>query len=208
LELFKIGGVMLVSYLIGSILTGDIVSALKRVDIRAQGSGNVGATNVFRSMGAFYGALVLICDVLKGVLAVVCANLAGKINGFDPAVLAGVCAIAGHNWSIFAKFKGGKGIATSLGVVTALTPMSLFVLLPLWLGLFLITRYVSLASILAAIAYPILACFFYPDDLFKLLFAAIIGILAVYRHKANIVRLVKGEEHKIIFSKRKDAAKK
>jgi glycerol-3-phosphate acyltransferase PlsY len=208
LELFKIGGVMLVSYLIGSILTGDIVSGLKRVDIRAQGSGNVGATNVFRSMGAFYGVLVLIGDVLKGVLAVVCANLAGKVNGFDMAVLAGVCAIAGHNWSIFAKFKGGKGIATSLGVVIALTPISLIVLLPLWLVLFLITRYVSLASILAAIAYPVSAYFFYPADPFKLIFAAIIGILAVYRHKPNIVRLLKGEEHKIIFSKRKDAAKK
>jgi glycerol-3-phosphate acyltransferase PlsY len=199
---------MLVSYLIGSILTGDIVSGLKRIDIRAQGSGNVGATNVFRSMGAFYGSLVLIGDVLKGILAVVCANLAGKVNGFDLAVLAGVCAIAGHNWSVFANFKGGKGIATSLGVVIALTPMSLLVILPLWLGLFLITRYVSLASILAAIAYPVSANFFYPDDPFKLFFAVIIGVLAVYRHKPNIVRLVKGEEHKISFSKRKDAAEK
>jgi glycerol-3-phosphate acyltransferase PlsY len=199
---------MLVSYLIGSILTGDIVSGLKRIDIRAQGSGNVGATNVFRSMGAFYGSLVLIGDVLKGILAVVCANLAGKVNGFDLAVLAGVCAIAGHNWSVFANFKGGKGIATSLGVVIALTPMSLLVILPLWLCLFLITRYVSLASILAAIAYPVSANFFYPDDPFKLFFAVIIGVLAVYRHKPNIVRLVKGEEHKISFSKRKDAAEK
>jgi glycerol-3-phosphate acyltransferase PlsY len=199
---------MLVSYLIGSILTGDIVSGLKRIDIRAQGSGNVGATNVFRSMGAFYGSLVLIGDVLKGILAVVCANLAGKVNGFDLAVLAGVCAIAGHNWSVFANFKGGKGIATSLGVVIALTPMSLLVILPLWLCLFLITRYVSLASILAAIAYPVSAYFFYPDDPFKLFFAVIIGVLAVYRHKPNIVRLVKGEEHKISFSKRKDAAEK
>jgi glycerol-3-phosphate acyltransferase PlsY len=205
LELLKIGSVMLVSYLIGSILTGDIVSGLKRINIRAQGSGNVGATNVFRSMGAFYGALVLIGDALKGILAVVLANLAGKVNGFDLAVLAGVCAIAGHNWSVFAKFKGGKGIATSLGVVIALTPMSLLVILPLWICLFLITRYVSLASILAAIAYPVSALFFYPDDPYKQIFAAIIGILAVYRHKPNIVRLVKGEEHKISFSKRKDA---
>jgi glycerol-3-phosphate acyltransferase PlsY len=208
LELLKIGSVMLFSYLIGSILTGDIVSGLKRINIRAQGSGNVGATNVFRSMGAFYGGLVLIGDALKGILAVLLANLAGKINGFDLAVLAGVCAITGHNWSVFAKFKGGKGIATSLGVVIALTPMSLLVILPLWLCLFIISRYVSLASILAAIAYPISAYFFYPADPYKLLFAVIIGILAVYRHKSNIVRLVKGEEHKILFSKRKDATKK
>jgi glycerol-3-phosphate acyltransferase PlsY len=208
LELLKIAGVIVISYLIGSILTGDIVASLKRVNIRAQGSGNVGATNVFRNMGAFYGALVLVGDALKGILAVLIANWVGKVNGFDPAVLAGICAIAGHNWSLFAKFKGGKGIATSLGVVIALTPMALVVLLPIWLGLFLITRYVSLASILAALVYPVSTYFFYPDDLFKLLFSSIIGVLAVYRHKSNIVRLIKGEEHKITFSKRKDATKK
>jgi glycerol-3-phosphate acyltransferase PlsY len=114
--MLKVFIVLLFSYLIGSLLLGDLISRLKKIDLRHSGSGNVGATNVFRSMGAFYGTIVLAGDTLKGVAAVLLGNLLGKYHGFDLAILTGLLAIVGHNWSIFARFRGGKGIATSLGV--------------------------------------------------------------------------------------------
>lgn len=194
--------VIVSSYLIGSITTGVIVAHFKKVDLRSQGSGNVGATNTFRVMGSFYAAVVLIGDILKGVVAVLLGKLVGITYGFDFAVLTGILAIVGHNWPIFSGFKGGKGIATSLGVLIALTPYSLLVVIPLWLLFFVLFGYVSLASIIAALSYPISVFFFYQNDLFKIVFATAICIMAVYRHKANIIRLFKGEEHRILYQKK------
>lgn len=207
MEVLRLVAVIIISYFIGSILTGDIVAGLKKVNVRAHGSGNVGATNVFRSMGALYGALVLVGDAAKGIIAVLIGGMFGKAYGMELAILAGIIAIVGHNWSIFARFKGGKGIATSLGVAIGLTPLTLIILFPVWLGFFLFTRYVSLASIIAVTIYPVGVFFFYPGELQKLVFAVVLAILGIYRHQANIGRLWRGEENKISFKKRKDADK-
>jgi glycerol-3-phosphate acyltransferase PlsY len=201
LEVLKIAGVIICSYLIGSVLSGDIVAWFKKVNVRAQGSGNIGATNVCRSLGAFYGSLVLVGDALKGIIAVIFGNLLGEAYGVDLGVLAGIMVITGHNWSFWAKFKGGKGISTSLGVAIALTPWTLIILLPVWLGLFLLSGFVSLASIVAVAVYPVGVFFLYHGALQKLLFAMILAILAIYRHKANIYRLIRGEENRFTLKK-------
>jgi glycerol-3-phosphate acyltransferase PlsY len=203
--IFKTILILLGSYLIGSIVTSDIVTWFKKEDLRSQGSGNVGATNAFRVMGSFYGIVVLLGDILKGVVVVLLGRLFNPFPNFDLAIIAGILAIAGHNWPIYSGFKGGKGIATSLGVVIALTPLSLLVIIPIWLIIFIIFGYVSLASVLTAIAYPIAVYLYYPHDIYKLLFALIIAILATYRHKSNLVRLLHGEEHRILYQKRKGA---
>jgi glycerol-3-phosphate acyltransferase PlsY len=202
MDWLKIALILLVSYFLGTLTSGDIVAKFKKVDLRSQGSGNIGATNVFRVMGSFYGALVLISDCLKGVIAVLLGNLLGNWHGFDPSILTGTLAIIGHNWPIHARFKGGKGIATSLGVMIALTPYSLLVALPVWIAFFVISGYVSLASVMAALSYPISVFFLYTNDPYKLAFATIIGVLAIYRHHGNIGRLFRGEENRILYKKR------
>lgn len=208
MNFLKVFFAIIISYFIGSILTGDIVAYLKKVNVRAHGSGNIGATNVYRSMGAFYGGLVLAGDTIKGIIAVLFGNMLGEAFGLDLAVLAGMFVIAGHNWSAYARFKGGKGIATSLGVVIGLTPLTVLLLVPVWFGIFIFTRYVSLASISAVITYPVWVFLFYPGDNSKLVFAVLLAIIAIYRHKDNIARLCRGEEIRISFQKRKDADEK
>ncbi len=201
--------VLLLSYLIGSITTGDIVAHFKKVDLRGQGSGSIGATNVFRAMGWFYAAIVLVGDALKGIIAVILGGkLIGIIGGFDFAILTGIAAIIGHNWPIYTGFRGGKGIATSFGVIIGLTSKSLLIVLPTWIIFFGATGFVSLASILAAISYPISVYFSYNGDYYKLGFSVVIAVLAIYRHKSNLQRLLHGKEHRILYNKRKEADKR
>src|SRR3989442_325060 len=155
-----------VAYLLGSIPTGYLVAQARGIDIRTVGSGNIGATNVFRSLGTPAGVVVLLADALKGWLAVVVvARLVYSAFGwaFDPqgqewlAICAGLAAILGHNYTCWLHFKGGKGIATTAGVVLALVPWGLLIILGIWIGAFAVTRYVSLASICAALALPFAA---------------------------------------------------
>lgn len=205
MEVLKIISAIIIPYLIGSILTGDIVANFKKVDVRASGSGSIGATNVFRSMGAFYAALVLLGDALKGSLMVILGNLLGRTAGLDLAVVAGIMAIVGHNWSVFARFKGGKGVATSLGVAIALTPSLMLLIFPLWLGIFLLSRYVSLASMIAMAAYPVTVFWIFPGETQRIVFALVLAGMGIFRHQANIRRLLRGEENRFSFKKRKDA---
>lgn len=206
--LFKVILVLLLSYLIGSITTGDIVAYFKKIDLRGQGSGSIGATNVFRAMGWFYAAVVLAGDTLKGIIAVYLGSkLIGVVGGFDFAILSGIAAIVGHNWPIYTRFRGGKGIATSLGVIIGLTAKSLMMVLIVWIITFIASGFVSLASVLAAIAYPIAVYFIYSGDFYKLAFAISIAILAIYRHKSNLQRLIKGKENRILYNKKKGAEK-
>jgi acyl phosphate:glycerol-3-phosphate acyltransferase len=198
--------VFVLAYLVGSVTMGDIVARFKKVDLRGKGSGNIGATNVFRVLGPVCGAIVLLGDTLKGVVAVLLANWLLPENQ-DLSILAGVMAIVGHNWPLHAGFKGGKGIATSLGVIIALTPYSLLVAIPVWGLIFVAFGFVSLASILAAISYPISVFFFYHNDSFKIIFALIVAILAIYRHHVNIHRLIRGEEHRILYKNREGVKK-
>ena len=152
------------AYLLGSIPTGYLVARARGIDIRSVGSGNIGATNVFRILGKSAGIFVLLVDFLKGFLACwMVARIAGQFFESTPsqkdylALTSGLAAILGHNYTCWLKFKGGKGIATSAGVLAALFPKVFLIGLALWLLVFLVSRYVSLASIVAAASLPVSA---------------------------------------------------
>lgn len=196
------------AYLIGSIPTAYIFGRLlKGVDIRQFGSGNVGATNTFRVIGKIPGLIVLIIDILKGFICV--GYIANLFLYVSPAarpelymVFVGLAAIAGHNWTIFLKFKGGKGVATSAGVVIGLIPNIFWLSFSVWLIIFMLTGYVSLASIIASISVPIFTLVFgEPTEV--IIFMSILCLIIVYKHRPNIKRLKNKEEKRIpLFKKR------
>jgi glycerol-3-phosphate acyltransferase PlsY len=197
--------VVLIAYLLGSIPTGFLVAKARGVDIRTVGSGNIGATNVFRILGKTAGVFVLLADAAKGWLAVfVMAKLiggwlypaAGPLTRDWFAICAGVAAILGHNYTCWLYFKGGKGIATSAGVLVALVPWPLVIILSIWIVVFALSRYVSLASISASFALPFAAWVVGESTAITLVTAAL-AVLAIYKHKANIQRLIKGTESRI-----------
>ncbi len=226
----------IIAFLLGSIPFGLIIAKLKGIDIRAHGSGNIGATNVLRIVGKKYGITCLILDALKGYLPVLLAiNLiqiegrmitphlefldgvalrlpaAEQFKGQLVHVLTALLAILGHNYSPWVGFKGGKGIATSAGVLLGLMPFAVVLLIAVWLLFFLTTRYVSLASIGAAAALPVLthigARFHKNAEGISLwqagtwnkplfFFTVIIATLAIWKHRTNIRRLIDGTEHR------------
>ena len=196
------------AYLIGSIPTAYIFGkVLKGIDIREYGSGNIGATNVFRVIGKMPGVIVLAIDIIKGF---VCATyLASVFLYLAPVtrpelyrILVGLFAIAGHNWTIFLKFKGGKGVATSAGVVIGLIPKIFWLGFLVWLIIFFITGLVSLSSIIAIITIPIFTLAFgEPAEI--IIFMCLLCLIIVYKHKPNIRRLARGEEKRIAFFKKK-----
>lgn len=179
----------------GSIPSGLwIVKSLHGIDIRNYGSKNIGATNVFRTVGIRTAIFVLIADALKGIIAVAITNYFFQNAVFD--VLTALGALLGHNYSIFLKFKGGKGVATGLGLLIFLMPMVGLFDFIVWLILVLLTRYVSLGSVIAALCTPIFAYYFaYPVP--YIVFGAIAGFFVIVRHKENIKRLLNGTESKI-----------
>lgn len=201
-------------YFLGSIPTAFIAGKLiKGVDIREFGSGNVGATNVYRVVGKVPGILVLLIDITKGLLAVtLLANFfyakifsASQSIPLIPAIsltpdlfkiILGMVTIAGHNWTIFLKFRGGKGVATSGGVLLGLAPKVVGICLLIWIVMVLLFRYVSLASITVSIALPILIIVF-GGSKELILFSVILCIISTYKHRSNIKRLLKGQEKKI-----------
>ena len=196
---------LLCSYFLGSIPTAYIFGkTLKGIDIRQHGSGNVGATNAFRILGKTAGTLVLVLDILKGALAIV---VVGNLFGFDKVflrVLLGVMVVVGHNWTVFLQFKGGKGIATSLGVLIGLAiqfeslRIVLAVTLLAWLIPFLISGYVSLSSMIAAVVLPIVMLMTKQSwELLGLGFVFCVFILL--RHIPNIKRLLAGQERQVNF---------
>lgn len=202
------------SYLIGSIPVGYILSkCLRGIDIRCQGSGNVGATNVFRVIGPIPGIIVLVLDMLKGLIPVtILADFVLHYTAnLDPVLvrlMMAVAAVCGHNWTVFLQFKGGKGVATIAGALVGLSlkipPLGLIAGLSLvvWLVTLLITRYVSLASMVAVCLLPLLTAIF-NQPLKLVIFAAALAMFTLFRHKSNIRRLMRGEERKI-FSPKKD----
>lgn len=201
---------VLLSYLLGSIPTGFLVAKAKGVDIRSVGSGNIGATNVFRILGKGPGIFVLTADAVKGAVAVLVAARVFRACCIPPGdeakpivtlleltpMLAGICAILGHNYTCWLKFKGGKGIATSAGVFAALAPAAFGIALAAWLVVFAVSRYVSLASIVAAVALP-LAVWLTGNGALLIGVSVALGALAIYKHKANIERLLAGTENRI-----------
>lgn len=215
------------AFLLGSIPFGLFIAKAKGIDIRQHGSGNIGATNVLRVVGKKYGISCLLLDALKGFIPVVVAisviqydgmknpmsvsALAGYSDDFSIStaqifqVLTGLCAVLGHNYSPWVGFKGGKGIATSAGVFIALMPAAILILIVIWLLTFLISRYVSLASIVAAAALPLVTLWgswfhgkiqdgTWNKPLF--VFTVILAVLAIWKHRSNIARLRDGTENR------------
>ncbi|MSU85858.1 MAG: glycerol-3-phosphate 1-O-acyltransferase [Pedosphaera sp.] len=195
------------AYLAGSLPTGFLVARAMRVDITQVGSGNIGATNVFRVLGKGPGALVLIVDLLKGALAVLVAPmLAAAMTPTDSLALpalAALGAVLGHNYTCWLGFKGGKGVATSAGAMAALIPPAFGVTVITWLLVFFLSRYVSMASIAAALILPVATIFTVsgPTRWPLVAFTSALAALAVWRHRANIERLKAGTEHRINKSK-------
>jgi len=202
---------IILSYLLGSIPVGYILTrALKGIDIRRYGSGNFGATNVFRVVGPVAGVVVLVLDILKGVIPVTLFGdfLLRSHPDIDQVIVRlvlGLVSVCGHNWTIFLKFKGGKGVATTAGALLGLSfkipSLGLIagLCLGIWVLVVLVTGYVSLGSIIASISLPVFMVVF--NQPFKLLiFAVALCLFVVYRHKSNIGRLLRGEEGKIFRS--------
>nr|WP_072935144.1 glycerol-3-phosphate 1-O-acyltransferase PlsY [Schwartzia succinivorans] len=185
----------LLSYLIGSIPTGLILGKLLwGVDLREHGSHNIGATNAWRTLGKGPGIIIFLLDFLKGVIGVAL----GMYFAGTPLmmVLGGIMAIVGHSWSILLKFKGGKGVATGLGVIVMLMPSTALMVFLIWFVIVLITKYVSLGSIVAAACVPLFAWLFNQPCEY-IVFSVLAAVFVIYRHKTNIGRLLNGTESKI-----------
>ena len=188
-----------ISYILGSIPNGLILGkAIWGVDLRQYGSKNIGATNAWRTIGKAGGISIFALDFLKGAIS---AYLGLHLGGSELAgVLCGILAIAGHSWSVFLAFKGGKGVATGLGVIAALMPEVTLIVFAVWFAIVYFTGYVSLGSIVGAALVPILTLFFGLHTEFLIL-GLIAAVFIIYRHKSNIERLLKGTESKIKAAK-------
>lgn len=201
-----VAAIVLVAYLLGSIPFGLIVSKSQGIDIREHGSKNIGATNVWRVMGKKWGLLTFACDVGKGL----CAVLIGKwlavrwgsgVLGMDYAgIAAAMGCILGHNFPVWLGFKGGKGVATSLGVIFGMMPLAAVIVFAIWGVVFKLSRYVSLASLVAAVALPVVvvALLFtgWLHGWGNFYFSVAAALLVIRRHRANIARLVAGTENR------------
>lgn len=205
--------VAVIAYLLGSISFSIIYTKkMAGFDVRERGSKNAGSTNVLRTAGKKAAALTLICDILKGVVAVLIAYFAGRIIGFNDSVvsigiqMAGIFAVIGHMFPIFFQFKGGKGVATTLGILLILNWQLGLICLAFALIIMATTKMVSLGSILAAVLFPILTIFMNTGYLVPnasyLIGSIVIAVLVVYSHRSNIKRIVKGEENKLSFKKK------
>ncbi|MBU6410263.1 MAG: glycerol-3-phosphate 1-O-acyltransferase PlsY [Verrucomicrobia bacterium] len=192
----------LAAYLLGSIPTGYLAGKAKRLDIRASGSGNIGATNALRVLGKPAGICVLLADCAKGFAAVKLAPLYLKIAGAPSldehiiAVVAGIFAVLGHNYTCWLRFKGGKGIATTAGVYLALAPAALGAALAVFFAVVALTRYVSLGSMAGAVALPVAVWFTQSSPLLRYVTIAL-AIMALYKHRGNLRRLLNGTESRV-----------
>jgi glycerol-3-phosphate acyltransferase PlsY len=220
--MFLLATIIILSYLVGSIPTSIIVSKLSHgIDIREHGSGNAGGTNVMRVLGWKKGLLVIILDALKGAVAVVFVarlHYGGlpfqNVSPFDDftlvQIIAGIAAVIGHIWTVFAGFRGGKGIATALGMLIMIVTVDMLVALGIFIIVVTISRYVSLGSILAALSVPLTLIFrenILHDHIQSygtlLPFVVAVSLLVVFTHRKNVMRLINGTESKISFKKKK-----
>ncbi|GAB4297567.1 MAG: glycerol-3-phosphate 1-O-acyltransferase PlsY [Ignavibacteriaceae bacterium] len=219
--MFLLAAIVILSYLVGSIPTSIIVSKCVRgIDIREHGSGNAGGTNVMRVLGWKHGLLVILLDALKGVIAVVLvARLHYGSFPFQNAtpfddftlvqIIAGVSAVIGHIWTIFAGFKGGKGIATALGMLLMIITVDMLVAIGVFVIVVSISRYVSLGSVVSAIVVPLTLVI--RENIFHvdipgyntlLPFVTGVALLVIFTHRKNLVRLINGNENKLSFRKK------
>lgn len=202
----------LISYLIGAVPTAYLAGRLtKKIDIRKHGSGNVGATNAFRVLGPGVGVSVLLLDTLKGVIPVVLVSdfIIKQYPAYDSILLGiilGIVAVFGHSFTIFLKFKGGKGMATTLGVLIGLSiklpavKLILILELLIWIIVFLLTRIVSSASIVSAVFFPLFFIIF-KQPLALIMMSLVLSIFIIIRHKSNIIRILRKEEPRLNLRK-------
>lgn len=183
----------LFAYLLGSVLFGEHIAKAKGVDLRSTGSGNVGATNVGRALGAKYAVLVFILDMFKGLFPIFLARAYFGIESWTLSVV-GVASVLGHVLPIFHSFKGGKGVATAFGVLLGISPLVAFICLGVWGMVFKLKGYVSLASLISCALAPFLLLIFsYPLNVLFMSF--VIVFLIFCKHRDNIIRLIEGKEH-------------
>ena len=191
------------AYLLGAIPFGFLMAKAKGVDIRSVGSGNIGATNAMRVLGKPAGIFVLLMDAAKGFFAVgvgyfIARSFGGAESQIETArILAGIFAVLGHNYTCWLKFKGGKGIATTAGVYLALAPWALVIALAVFILVLLVSRIVSVASMSAAAALPVVVWVMTPHNLFLGIVTTALSALAIYKHKSNIQRLMAGTESRL-----------
>lgn len=203
--MLKIVFVIIGSYLIGSISPSIILGKLlKGIDIREHGSGNAGSTNVFRVLGKGAGITVLLIDIFKGYFAVKYISAMSGDNILSPdmiAILSGFAAVAGHVWTVFHSFKGGKGVNTATGVLLALIPLPTLIAAGVFLIVLLITKYVSLGSIISSLSLPVILIIQRArgEDvpLEIIVFAVIVPVFIIYTHRTNIKRLIRREENRV-----------
>lgn len=195
----------LLGYLLGSIPFGLLVGKVRGVDIRQHGSGNIGATNVVRVLGKKWGILVFVLDALKGLMAVVVAmELAGGRGSASAGVVgiaAALACVLGHNFPVWLKFKGGKGVATTAGVLVGLLPWSALIAFLSWVVVFYSTRYVSVASMVAAVVIPVSVWVLERQATPLFWFSVVVAVLGLVRHRSNFKRLLEGTEPR--FQKKK-----
>jgi glycerol-3-phosphate acyltransferase PlsY len=183
------------AFVVGSIPTGVIVARAKGVDLRKVGSGNIGATNVSRALGGKWAVVVLVADAAKGALPVL---VLGRLSD-DPwlPALGGLCAVLGQVFSIFLRGRGGKGVATSLGAGLALAPLPALACALVFALFFLVFRIASIGSLVSIVCYPLFLWLFHLATWPRLTFAVAVAVLVVARHKDNLRRLLRGEEHRV-----------
>ena len=204
--LFLLLACSLLGYLFGSFPAGYFAGRLAGVDVRREGSGNIGATNVLRILGKKWGYPVFAIDAFKGFAAVrvslVLVNFWPEAKPYAEyiGILTAICCVAGHTFPVWLRFKGGKGVATSAGALTGLVPLAVPFVLLVWIVVFEISRYVSLASIVAAISLPIivglLARWNFVDTWALIYFSLALTLLVLWRHRSNFSRLLKGTEQR------------
>ncbi|MGS2777757.1 glycerol-3-phosphate 1-O-acyltransferase PlsY [Robertmurraya sp. GLU-23] len=191
----EIALIVIVSYLLGSIPSGLIVGkAFYGIDIREHGSGNLGGTNTFRTLGKKAGIIVTVADILKGTLASSLPVIFGVEGQIDP-LIAGMIAVVGHMYPVFANFKGGKAVATSGGVLLACAPVMFLVMVVVFLLSLYITKFVSLSSIIASIVAVIYAVI--AKEPLLIIVVSLLSLFVIYRHRANIKRIINKTEPKI-----------
>ena len=187
------------AYFLGNFSTGIVIGKVfGNIDIRKTGSGNAGTTNIMRTLGWLPSVLTLVGDTLKAFIAVKLGRLVGaEVGGY----IAGIAVLLGHNWPVLYGFKGGKGMACSLGIIFASEPWLALALLALQIIVVAATRYMSVASICTSIAYPVAVILLHPENTGYIIFAVLMGLLALFCHRANIERLIKHTENRLDFSK-------
>jgi len=204
---------LLAAYLLGAIPTAVWVGkSFYGIDVRQHGSGNAGATNTFRVLGKKPGAFVMLVDILKGWAATSLAGFLVMLEVISPEklilfkIIMGILAVIGHIFPVYVGFKGGKGVATLMGMVLAIQPVAALICLGIFIVVLLISKYVSLGSMLAALAFPLLLLFprFHPDEPLLIVFGFILSLLVILTHKKNINRLLQGQESKIYILKKKE----